>query len=198
VNGNPGRRTVRSAASDPQARTIGSTSAAGAAQDLARYVRGSRKRTQGQKINPCCRLAKGEVVCHWDDDDWSAPTRMEEQVSRLYDAGVSVTGYDSMLCFDERTGRALEYCGRRGYACGTSLCYTRAYWQKHRFLPIQVGSDNFFVATAESGDQLCTAAGGEQMVFRVRSDNSSPKFLDIDPYREVALTRLPEGFRRCL
>jgi len=159
-----------------------------------RYLRSTKKRSHGRKANLGCRLARGEIVCHWDDDDWSAPTRIEEQVRGLVESRSSVTGYHSLFCFDERTGRAFEYRGPKGYACGSSLCYVKRYWQDHRFLPLQVGSDNIFAAGAASEGQLWATADGTQMVFRMHADNTSPKILSPDHYREVALACLPEGF----
>jgi glycosyltransferase involved in cell wall biosynthesis len=163
-----------------------------------RYFRSTRKRTHGQKANLCCRLSSGELICHWDDDDWSAPTRIGKQVARLHESGASVTGYASLFCFDERSGRAFEYLGRDGYACGASLCYRKRYWGGHRFLALQVGSDNAFVATASSEGHLSSTAGGAQMVCRIHPDNTSLKILDPAHYREIPVACLPLGFRRIL
>ena len=47
-------------------------------------------------------------ICHFDSDDWSAPERVTDQVTRLGTFGV-VTGYHSMLFYDERDGRCYHW-----------------------------------------------------------------------------------------
>ncbi|MCB0244440.1 MAG: glycosyltransferase family 2 protein, partial [Anaerolineae bacterium] len=48
-----------------------------------RYVRLDRRQTVGAKRNMGCRLAKGDVIVHWDDDDWMADWRLTYQVAQL-------------------------------------------------------------------------------------------------------------------
>jgi glycosyltransferase involved in cell wall biosynthesis len=56
--------------------------------------------TIGAKRNIGVEAATGEVVAHFDDDDWSAPGRLEEQVRRLVSSGASVSGFRSMKFTD--------------------------------------------------------------------------------------------------
>src|SRR5262245_31513629 len=39
----------------------------------------------GAKRNLACGWAKGELVAHWDDDDWCAPWRLSYQIGALLD-----------------------------------------------------------------------------------------------------------------
>src|SRR4051812_20555321 len=41
-----------------------------------RYERVPRATSLGAKRNLACELAHGDVLVHWDDDDWSAPWRL--------------------------------------------------------------------------------------------------------------------------
>src|SRR3954465_8432998 len=41
----------------------------------------------GAKRNWGCQRATGELIAHWDDDDYSAPTRLADQVARLLESG---------------------------------------------------------------------------------------------------------------
>ncbi len=45
-----------------------------------RYVGLERRLILGEKRNRACELAHGEIIVHWDDDDWQAPHRLSYQV----------------------------------------------------------------------------------------------------------------------
>ncbi len=106
----------------------------------------ARRKPTGEKRNIVCELARGDVICHFDDDDWSAPDRLEDQVSRLMATGAPVTGYSRLLFWDSIAGVARWYRARTpGYVVGTSLCYTKELWRIHPFKQQQVASDNDFL-----------------------------------------------------
>lgn len=110
-------------------------------------------------------MARGEILCHWDDDDRQAPGRISDQVTRMLHAGAEITGYHTMLFEDER-GRRWRYVGRPGYAIGTSLMYTREFWKRRPFnLPPgkSAGEDNAFI----QGVQVLSADAGEMLIARV-------------------------------
>jgi hypothetical protein len=58
-----------------------------------RYLRQAVRRSIGHKRNLACEAATGEIVIHWDDDDWMAPTWIATQVAALAAAGADVTGF---------------------------------------------------------------------------------------------------------
>ena len=129
----------------------------------------------GAKRNYGCERAAGEIIAHWDDDDYSAPARLADQVQRLLESGKAVTGFHSMRFTDGV--RWWKYEGTRNYALGTSLCYRRDWWSAHRFPVVQVGEDNQFVATAHSAGELVTADAGDLMYATNHSGNTSPRKL---------------------
>lgn len=129
----------------------------------------------GDKRNFGCEQARGEVVIHWDDDDWSAPERVADQIGRMQETGKAVTGYHSMR-FTDGT-RWWKYIGTVNYSLGTSLCYRREYWSANRFPPLRVGEDNKFVSAAWSDGQLATADAGDLMYATIHPGNTSPRTL---------------------
>lgn len=134
-------------------------------------------RTIAAKRNMACSHARGEIIMHWDDDDWSAPGRMSEQVARLIKTEASVVGYHSMPFVDEEQRRAWKYSGARHYAIGTSLCYLHSYWCEHPFpAGVRVGEDNWMVGQASS---LSSVDGSEYMFARIHSGNTSDKRCDV-------------------
>ena len=148
-----------------------------------------RPRTIGDKRNFACSLARTEVIAHWDDDDWSAPTRLEDQIERLEDTNTQVTGYRTMLFHNGE--KWWRYEGIPIFALGTSLCYKRSWWEGHPFPSMQVSEDGTFVAMAGlqygkpveitgdlrvSGNLSCCAGDGMQ-VASVHGSNTSPRSL---------------------
>src|SRR4029077_3693751 len=132
-------------------------------------------RTIGDKRNFGCERAAGEIVCHWDDDDYSAPGRLADQLNRQLDSGKNVTGYHSMRFTDG--DRWWQYHGERNYVLGTSLCYRKEWWGMNPFKSVQVGEDNVFTTQAWAAGQLETADAGELMYATIHAGNTSPRTL---------------------
>jgi Glycosyl transferase family 2 len=129
----------------------------------------------GEKRNFACSHARGEVIAHWDDDDWSEPQRLEDQIKRLINSKKAVTGYHSMYFTDGH--QWWEYQGAHGYAIGTSLCYRRSWWQEHPFQPRDIGEDNYFVSEAGAAQMLTSVRCGPLMYATIHRNNTSPRML---------------------
>jgi glycosyltransferase involved in cell wall biosynthesis len=127
----------------------------------------------GQKRNFGSERADGEVIAVWDDDDYSAPGRLADQIGRLQESGNGVTGYHSMRFTDGQ--QWWQYRGEENYALGTSLCYRRDWWKNHPFKSVQVGEDNGFVADAVAHGQLISVDARELMYATVHNANTSPR-----------------------
>lgn len=127
----------------------------------------------GQKRNFGSERADGKVIAVWDDDDFSAPGRLADQLARMQEQNKAVTGYHSMLFTDGQ--QWWQYSGSENYALGTSLCYRRDWWQRHPFKAVQVGEDNGFVADAAAHGQLISANAGGLMYATIHDANTSPR-----------------------
>lgn len=139
-----------------------------------RHVHVPSLQTIGGLRNIGCNLAKGELVAHFDDDDFSHPARLQDQVSRLVDSGLAVTGYHSLL-FTDGSPQWIKYTGASNYAVGTSLCYRRHWWSLHPFPAINVGEDNDFVYNAARHKQLISVDAGDLMFATTHKGNTSPR-----------------------
>jgi glycosyltransferase involved in cell wall biosynthesis len=128
----------------------------------------------GALRNAGCETARGEIIAHFDDDDFSAPGRLADQIGRMLAAtGCSVTGYRAMRFTDGR--QWWEYSGPAKYALGTSLVYRREWWLMHRFPEVMVGEDNGFVAQAAARGGLVSVPAGEMMWATIHAGNTSPR-----------------------
>lgn len=141
-----------------------------------RYLQLPGKPSIGKSRNIGCTEARGSVVAHFDDDDWSHPERLRDQLRRLVDGGQACTGYHTMRFTDGR--RWWIYRGGNSYALGTSLCYRRDWWQKHPFPDQMVGEDNQFIGAAKRERQLITVDAGELMYATIHPGNTSPRQLN--------------------
>ncbi|MBE9571493.1 MAG: glycosyltransferase [Proteobacteria bacterium] len=142
-----------------------------------RYTREPKGRTLGAKRNRLCELARGDIIAHWDDDDWYAPYRLSYQVSKLLAGNAQVCGINHILFYAPEANRAWEYVypqGQRFWLSGSSLCYRRAYWESHPFPNMAVGEDARFVW---SGDprKMVTLEDYNFHVGIIHGQNASPK-----------------------
>jgi len=113
-----------------------------------RYYRQERKITLGAKLNMGCQFAEGNIIVHWDDDDWYAPWRLKYQVQSLQEQQAGVCGINKLLYYDFRNRKAYQYIyppDQRKWLLGSSLCYTKQLWRNNRFAEIDVGMDGLFV-----------------------------------------------------
>lgn len=112
----------------------------------------------GAKRNFACRAARGDLLAHWDDDDWYAPDRLRRQVEALRrqpDKGVCGSSRVYFRDLDGSGAWEYRYQGeRRPWLCGATLLFRRAFWQAHPFPDQSIGEDNQFVWSAQSAEAL--------------------------------------------
>jgi glycosyltransferase involved in cell wall biosynthesis len=102
-----------------------------------RYLRQERKSTVGAKRNLACREARGEIIVHWDDDDWISEKRLSYQVKSLIEEQADICGLNKVLFFNPASNRCWEYIysnGSRPWVYGATLCYTRPSGEQVPFL----------------------------------------------------------------
>lgn len=159
------------------------------------YIYIAGRQPIGTKRNLACECAKGEIIVHWDDDDWSAPTRISSQVAYLEASGKSVTGYSSLLYWEEEMQQASRYTGETDYALGSSLAYRRNYWDRNRFLHTSFGEDSKFVENAQLLQQIAAVPGGQMMVARLHPGNTSQSALMRPvPWPSAPIADIPQLF----
>lgn len=147
-----------------------------------RYLRVGNQ-TLGAKRNLLCEAAQGPVIAHFDDDDYSAPGRLSDQVPRLLSSGLACTGYHSMRFTDGKSWWI--YDGPPNYALGTSLVYRKDWWRLNPFPSVRVGEDNHLVFKARAQRQLITAPAGDLMWATIHNTNTSPRSLKGGRWRQL-------------
>lgn len=141
-----------------------------------RYVRLEQRRSVGAKRNIACELSRGELIAHWDDDDWRSPAWLSSQVRLLASSGADLCGLDRVYFWRPESAEAWQYRwdGRSHWVCGGTLCYRRAYWRDAPFPDLDIGEDNAFVWKA-SAAQVAVNPAADFYVARMHPGNTSAK-----------------------
>ncbi|MFN0105505.1 MAG: glycosyltransferase [Bryobacteraceae bacterium] len=141
-----------------------------------RYMRLRGKQSVGAKRNLACQESRGEIILHWDDDDWAAPWRIRYQVERLQAERADICGLDRVLFYGPTRERAWLYVyppEERPWVFGGALCYTLAAWRRQPFQHIDVGEDNEFVWNG--GNKVAVLEKNTFFVSMIHGANTSPK-----------------------
>ena len=164
------------------------------------------------------QFVKSDIIVHFDDDDYSHPNRIAEQVAILQSSGADCVGYREMLFWREprRPGEAWLYSNPDPtYALGTSLCYWRRAWQARPFEATSQGEDERFIRGLKCvGGRAfrfgpipdCMSGDGPEgyprMIARIHAGNTStgyrPELMEREARRDGgAWRRAPEWNEYC-
>ena len=114
-----------------------------------RYVGLEAQRSIGAKRNLACELSRGELIAHWDDDDWHAADRLSSQVEALTSAGAAACGAGTLLHYAPMRGEAWLYRPAPddpAWVAGGTLVYRKSAWVSNPFPDSSIGEDAAFVA----------------------------------------------------
>jgi len=117
-----------------------------------RYVRAPRGESIGAKRNRACAAAGGELIAHWDDDDWYAPARLRRQIEPILTGDADVTALAAGVFFD-LPGWSFWTCSpqlhRRLFVedvHGGTLVYRKRVWeQMARYPEVSLAEDAWFL-----------------------------------------------------
>lgn len=97
-----------------------------------RYLAPQYAHTVGVKRNIACEAAQGEIICHWDDDDWYAPTRLSYQAAPVLAGEADVTGLHLQYVLDIRQMRGWHCADAPSTSVGVEgMHYGTAMYRKH-------------------------------------------------------------------
>jgi GT2 family glycosyltransferase len=73
------------------------------------YLRLGSRMSVGAKRNYACERARGEIIVHWDDDDWYPQSRVRAQAGALIERGADVCGTSVLYYYDRAREQAWIY-----------------------------------------------------------------------------------------
>lgn len=104
--------------------------------------------TIGVKRNFACEKADGDIIIHWDDDDYYSPDWISRQVEAQLDSGADITGLNKVVFYSPSVNKHWMYEDTEietPWLCGATMAYKKSFWQHHKFIDLQVGEDYDFV-----------------------------------------------------
>jgi glycosyltransferase involved in cell wall biosynthesis len=144
-----------------------------------RYTRFERPLRLGAKRNLGCEMSRGELIAHWDDDDWTAPHRLSMQVRELLRSETDICGARELLHYRLDAGEAWLYrypANERPWLAGGTLLYRRSAWVAHPFPDINVGEDSAFV-WQHPAERVKALSDSSFYVALIHTGNTSAKRL---------------------
>jgi hypothetical protein len=158
-----------------------------------RYVRVTERLTLGELRNAACEAARGEVIMHWDDDDWSAYWRLRYQLDEMAAVPEArICGLASVIFSNPDYSRAWQYSypfATRPWIAGGTLCYQKSFWRTHAFPDVNEGEDTHFVWTADP-QSLLACEVNTFYVASVHPGNTSAKTVEGPLWRHYPVERV--------
>ena len=143
-----------------------------------RYIRLEEKQPLGAKRNLACSLARGPLICHWDDDDWMASWRIGYQVRQLLETRADVGGLDRLFFYDPFSGQSYRYRypkQKTTLLAGGSLCFSKHFWEQNPFPEVNQGEDTGFV-WSERPKTLLAHKEDAFYVALIHPHNTNPRY----------------------
>ena len=141
-----------------------------------KYFRLKKRMTIGAKRNFCCEKAIGEIIMHWDDDDWYATDWLKYQKLFLQSSKADVCGLSELYFCNSNAKEAWKYKyskENKAWVAGATLAYKKSVWKEHPFQDVDIGEDNAFVWQWGVNVQAHNYMQG--FVATVHSENTSVK-----------------------
>jgi glycosyltransferase involved in cell wall biosynthesis len=148
----------------------------------------------GDKRNFACDMAKGDIIAHWDDDDWYAPWRLRQQVMCLRHHFCLLSGLEQPLFYDQQANKAhrlMRFAVQQPWVYGATMCYRKSAWAERKFAPINSGEDSNFVWKFKENQVLKLGQEGMYVGLLHRS-NTSPLCHQRHLLRPIEISRIRE------
>lgn len=169
----------------------------------------------GDPSEPC------DLIAHFDSDDYSAPTRLAEQVELIESTGADVVGYNEVIfwrdcakCRQEHLndrevafcedGEAWRYCYQAFQRpIGGSILYRRSYWTANKFDQRMQGTSEYYNFVRGTKCLGVSSIGRQdrepRMICRIHGKNSSKSYdcIDDPKVKQSTFTRSPQFDEIC-
>ena len=159
-----------------------------------KYFYLEKRYTVGAKRNIACREASGEIIIHWDDDDWMAPLWISSQVTHLLNTNADITGLDRPYFYCPILGKAWQYIypvHEKPWVHGGTLCYTKAIWQNNPFPDMNIAEDSEFL-WSYCPKRIIPHRNFDLYIARIHRSNASPKYTWDDRWKVMGIEKISQ------
>ena len=143
------------------------------------YLRMPRRLSIGAKRNLACQHARGEIIAHWDDDDWYSPDRLRYQVAPIVAGVADLTGLENKFVLKLPAGEfwtTNPQLHARMFVenvHGGTLVYQKNVWTQGGFPEVNLAEDAWLLYRAtRSGKRLKRLSNPGVFVY-VRHDRNA-------------------------
>lgn len=149
------------------------------ADERISYIRQPPKSMLGNKRNLACGAAHGEIILHWDDDDWMADWRVTYQTQTLFETQADICGLNKLFFYDQASKQAWQYHFDdivKPWLMGCSFCYYKGFWKANPFLENRGNADRHFV-WSKYKKKVAPLANNAFLIPTMHADNSISKLV---------------------
>lgn len=128
----------------------------------------------GQKRNWLNDMTKGDLICHFDDDDWSCPTRLQTQVDELLNSTCSIVGQKNMIYYYTTNKTYHYYTGWiKDFVLANSIMYRKGLWKITPFPEIQTAQVSQWLLHLHV--TIFQSNHNDLVISRIHLDNNASK-----------------------
>jgi glycosyltransferase involved in cell wall biosynthesis len=156
--------------------------------------------TLGKLHNAIVAIANGQVILNFDDDDWSHPHRINDQLNALDTLRIQVHGYNQLLFWDytHRTAHRWSAPQPTPWPPGLSYAYTRQYALAHPW-PDSSHSEDWHWWKEATHNRLANSTPGRQHIVAGYHPHHIVRSMPvICTHPRVPIDQLPPGYLHAL
>jgi glycosyltransferase involved in cell wall biosynthesis len=100
----------------------------------------------GDKRNYACNKAEGDIILHWDDDDYYGPDWIGRSVYAVETSNADICGLNDILFYSPIQNKYWTYKDTtKPWLSGATMAYYKRFWELHPFRSIQIGEDHDYI-----------------------------------------------------
>ena len=157
-----------------------------------RYLRLDAPAPLAAKLNRGCMQSRGDLIAHWEDDDWMSPGRLRTQVGWLIGSGMDVSCPSEVLHYWVTKGQAWLYrdpgAGPFKMPCGPVL-YRRSLWRESPFAESGAAAESAFSSAPYRG-RTHIEPNSDYYVKLIHGGNTSARNLRDDCWQQRPLAEV--------
>lgn len=142
----------------------------------------------GLKRNFACEKSQGEIIMHWDDDDYYGYEWISRSLIALESSNADISGLNIITFYSPLVGKFWKYDdsnNERPWLSGATMTYKRSFWEKHPFKDIHVGEDYDYIWN--TGAKIFAHDYIEGFIATLHPDNTTLKPFENPKHKKHAI-----------